>query len=174
MKKKMKHTHRHTKMKILAEKIVKKIRSSISRPHRTQFPLVHINIHTHNRHVSPRSHLPIWLSHAHTHTPTLVPPRAYGCCHGNLLCCEANGEERVTRAATAAAAYYNWESASPRSTPVEPTHSHPAHHPSSSYSHTHNSHDHTHTHTSSLTYASCAFSEQLIVIEEKSRVRVSF
>lgn len=46
MKKKMKHTHRHTKMKILAEKIVKKIRSSISRPYRTQFPLVHINIHT--------------------------------------------------------------------------------------------------------------------------------
>lgn len=66
MKKKMKHTHRHTKMKILAEKIVKKIRSSISRPHRTQFPLVHINIHTHNRHVSPRSHLYDYLTHTHT------------------------------------------------------------------------------------------------------------
>lgn len=68
LKKKMKHTHRHTKMKILAEKIVKKIRSSISRPHRTQFPLVHINIHTHNRHVSPRSHLYDYLTHTHTHT----------------------------------------------------------------------------------------------------------
>lgn len=66
LKKKMKHTHRHTKMKILAEKIVKKIRSSISRPHRTQFPLVHINIHTHNRHVSPRSHLYDYLTHTHT------------------------------------------------------------------------------------------------------------
>lgn len=53
-------------MKILAEKIVKKIRSSISRPHRTQFPLVHINIHTHNRHVSPRSHLYDYLTHTHT------------------------------------------------------------------------------------------------------------
>lgn len=53
-------------MKILAEKIVKKIRSSISRPHRTQFPLVHINIHTHNRHVSPRSHLYDYLTHTQT------------------------------------------------------------------------------------------------------------
>lgn len=107
LKKKMKHTHRHTKMKILAEKIVKKIRSSISRPHRTQFPLVHINIHTHTTDMSPLVRIYMIISRTHTHTPTLVPPRAYGCCHGNLLCCEANGEERVTRAATAAAAYYN-------------------------------------------------------------------
>lgn len=137
------NTHRHTKMKILAEKIVKKIRSSISRPHRTQFPLVHINIHTHNRHVSPRSHLYDYLTH--THTPTLVQPRAYGCCHGNLLCCEANGEERVPRAASAAAAYYNWESASPRSTPVETnTFAHSP--PPVVVVHTHD-HIHTHIHT---------------------------
>lgn len=60
------NTHRHTKMKILAEKIVKKIRSSISRPHRTQFPLVHINIHT--QPTCLPSFASIWLSHAHTHT----------------------------------------------------------------------------------------------------------
>lgn len=33
---------KHTKMKNTSGKVVKKIRSSISRPHRTQFPLVHI------------------------------------------------------------------------------------------------------------------------------------
>lgn len=77
MKKKMKHTHRHTKMKILAEKIVKKIRSSISRPHRTQFPLVHINIHTHNRHVSPRSHLYDYLTHTHKHADTRSATRVW-------------------------------------------------------------------------------------------------
>lgn len=77
LKKKMKHTHRHTKMKILAEKIVKKIRSSISRPHRTQFPLVHINIHTHNRHVSPRSHLYDYLTHTHTHADTRSATRVW-------------------------------------------------------------------------------------------------
>lgn len=64
MKKKKKHTDTR-RWKILAEKIVKKIRSSISRPHRTQFPLVHINIH--NRQVSP-SHLYNYLSRTQSHT----------------------------------------------------------------------------------------------------------
>lgn len=172
MKKKMKHTHRHTKMKILAEKIVKKIRSSISRPHRTQFPLVHINIHTHNRHVSPRSHLYDYLTHTHT--------RRHSFRHARMdvametFCVVKQMEKRGSHAPQQQQPTTTENQRRRDRLRLKPTHSHPAHHPSSSYSHTHNSHDHTHTHTSSLTYASCAFSEQLIVIEEKSRVRVSF
>lgn len=160
-------------MKILAEKIVKKIRSSISRPHRTQFPLVHINIHTHNRHVSPRSHLYDYLTHTHTRRHSFRHARMDVAME--IFCVVKQMEKRGSHAPRQQQQPTTTENQHRRDRlRLKPTHSHTAHHPSSSYSHTHNSHDHTHTHTSSLTYASCAFSEQLIVIEEKSRVRVSF
>lgn len=172
MKKKMKHTHRHTKMKILAEKIVKKIRSSISRPHRTQFPLVHINIHTHNRHVSPRSHLYDYLTHTHT--------RRHSFRHARMdvametFCVVKQMEKRGSHAPQQQQQPTTTENQRRRDRLRLNQHIRTQPTTRRRRTHTHNSHDHTHTHTSSLTYASCAFSEQLIVIEEKSRVRVSF
>lgn len=170
MKKKMKHTQTHEDENT-SGKIVKKIRSSISRPHRTQFPLVHINIHTHNRHVSPRSHLYDYLTHTHT--------RRHSFRHARMdvametFCVVKQMEKRGSQAPQ-----------QPQPTTTENQrrrdrlrlNQHIRTQPTTRRrrTHTHNSHDHTHTHTSSLTYASCAFSEQLIVIEEKSRVRVSF
>lgn len=170
-----KETHTHEDEKILAEKIVKKIRSSISRPHRTQIPplCTFTHTHIHNRQVSP-SHLYNYLTHTNTHTRQLAHTlpshaRANGCCHGNLCKEVENGEtrnKRVTRAR--------------RRTNTD-THTHAGKGREMSFSarsgtrrrrtHTHvHKRSHSHIHT----YASCAFSEQLIVIEEKSRVRVSF
>lgn len=157
-------------MKILAEKIVKKIRSSISRPHRTQFPLVHINIHTHNRHVSPRSHLYDYLTHTHT--------RRHSFRHARMdvametFCVVKQMEKRGSQAPQQQpTTTENQRRRDPfrlnQHIRTQPT-------TRRRRTHTHTTHMITHIHTSSLTYASCAFSEQLIVIEEKSRVRVSF
>lgn len=134
LKKKMKHTHRHTKMKILAEKIVKKIRSSISRPHRTQFPLVHINIHTHNRHVSPRSHLYDYLTHTHTRRHSFRHARMDVAME--IFCVVKQMEKRGSHAPRQQQQPTTTENQHRRDRlRLKPTHSHTAHHPSSSYTH---------------------------------------
>lgn len=150
---------------------MKKIRSSISRPHRTQFPLVHINIH--NRQVSP-SHLYNYLSRTQSHT---FPAHARMDVAMETLC---KRRKKVVQT----------QAYSSNSSSGVPTiqrdrlrlNQHIRTQPTTRRRRRTLTHSHKHTHmitsaytqTKSLTYASCAFSEQLIVIEEKSRVRVSF
>lgn len=154
---------KHTKMKNTSGKVVKKIRSSISRPHRTQFPLVHILTFT-----TDKSPLRIYIIISRTQMHSPCPPsHAYGCCHGNIV--QRRKEQRATRVRrtnTSKRDAMQQQELLERDRLQSNQHicTRPISHRRT----------HLHIHKNTLTFASCAFSEQLIVIEETSRVRVSF